>query len=103
MVVVKRKQVGKPVPFDVILATDWTAQQESVAFMMVEDDGGTQTSWKLDAVVKVNSKSYGVEVNLPYHEKDDIVWRGSLSYDFFHKYDGTPQHFGDADLTFAIE
>ena len=103
MITVKRNQVGEKIPFDAILVSDWTEQLETVAFMITEDDGGTRTSWKLNATVKVSSKAYGIEIELPYRANDDIVWRGALSYGFFKKYDGTTQHFGDVDLTFSIE
>jgi len=100
MIVIKRSQKGKPVPFNAILVSDWTDQMESVAFLISEDDGGTITSWKATAVVKVKSKSYGVELEIPINDKDDIVWRGSLAAEFIEKYAGQVQHFGDVDLTF---
>lgn len=103
MIVVKRNQVGMKIPFNAILVSDWTDQLETVAFMITEDDGGTRTSWKLEATVKVSSKSYGIDIELPYRANDDIVWRGSLSYNFLQKYSGAEQHFGDVDLTFSIE
>jgi len=100
MIVIKRRQKGIPVPFNAILVSDWTDQMESVAFLISEDDGGTQTSWKATAVVKVKSKSYGIELDIPINDKDDIVWRGSLAGEFIEKYAGEVQHFGDVDLTF---
>lgn len=100
MIVVKRSDKGKPVPFNAILVSDWTDQMEEMAFLITEDDGGTQTRWKASAVVKVNSKSYGIEMDIPFNEKDDIVWRGSLSSKFIKKYAGQIQHYGDVDLTF---
>ena len=100
MIVVKRDQKGVPVPFNAILISEWTDQMEELAFLITEDDGGTVTNWKASAVVKVNSKSYGIELDIPYRDKDDIVWRGSLSSKFVEKYAGQVQHFGDVDLTF---
>lgn len=102
MIVVKRNQVGVPQPFNAVLVSDWTGQMESCAFMIVEDDGGTQTSWKCTALVRIESKSYGVELDLPFKTKDDIVWRGQLSSRFIETYDGTPSRFGDVNLTFEI-
>ena len=100
MIVVKRNQKGVTVPFNAILISEWTDQMEELAFLITEDDGGTVTNWKASAVVKVNSKSYGIELDIPYRDKDDIVWRGSLSSKFVEKYAGQVQHFGDVDLTF---
>jgi len=100
MIVIRRCQKGVSVPFNAILVSDWTDQMESVAFLISEDDGGTITSWKATAVVKVKSKSYGVELDIPVNDKDDIVWRGSLAAEFIDKYAGKVQHFGDVDLTF---
>lgn len=102
MIVVKRSQVGIPQPFNAILLTDWTGQMESCAFMITEDDGGTQTEWTTKAKVFVAGKSYGVEVTLPLNVRDDIVWRGQLMSSWIEKYDAVRSPFGDVDLTFGI-
>lgn len=102
MIVVKRNQVGIPQPFNAVLVSDWTGQMENCAFMIVEDDGGKETSWKCTALVRIESKSYGVELDLPFKTRDDIVWRGSLSRRFIEAYDGMPSRFGDVNLTFEI-
>lgn len=102
MIVVKRKQLGQKIPFNAMLISDWSPQLETFGFMITENDGGTKTSWKLDAVVKIKSKSYGINVELPLYTKDDIVWRGALSSRYFENYSGTTEHFGDVDLTFEV-
>lgn len=102
MVVVKRKQLGQKIPFNAMLISDWSPQLETFGFMITENDGGTRTSWKLDAVVKIKSKSYGINVELPLYTKDDIVWRGALSSRYFENYSGATEHFGDVDLTFEV-
>lgn len=103
LVVVKRKNVGVELDMDCILMTDFTEQLEKLAFMLTEDDGGTKTSWKCAATVKVQSKSYGFDVDLPFSSKDDIVWRGQLSTDFFREADEVSGRFGDVVLKFALE
>ena len=108
MLVVKRSQVGKKIPFNALLLTNFTDQMEKIAFMVIEDDGGTTTSWKCSAVVKYNSKQYGFELEIPYRDKDDIVWRGQLTRNFFQslfdKGGGTlTGRFGDVEITFALE
>ena len=108
MIVVKRSQVGKKVPFNAVLLTNFTEQMEKIAFMVIEDDGGTTTSWKCSAVVKYNSKQYGFELEIPYKDKDDVVWRGQLTRNFFKEvFDeggGTlTGRFGDVEITFALE
>ena len=103
MVVVKRSNLGVTIPFNAMLISDWTDQLESFAFLITEDDGGTRTSWKTEAVVKVNSKSYGVVIDLPFNIRDDIVWRGSISNRFMSQYSGKTAHFGDVDITFEIQ
>ena len=102
MIVVRRKQIGQPVPFNAVLVSDWTDQVEQFAFMILEDDGGTQSKWDFDITVKVQSKSYGVSVSLPINVKDDIVWRGGLTSRYFEKYAGQKERFGDVDLTFEL-
>ena len=102
MISVKRDQLAQTIPFDAVIISDWTEQLDSFAFLIVEDDGGSQTSWKVDATVKVQSKSYGVTISIPYNERDDIVWRGSLSSRYFERYAGAPIHFGGVDATFEL-
>lgn len=102
MLVVKRSQVEKTIPMNVVLVSQWTDQLENIAFMLTEDDGGTRTEWKCSACVKIKSKSYGFEVALPFNSRDDIVWRGQLSAPYLEKYDGVAGRFGDVELTFSL-
>lgn len=102
MIVVRRMQLGQPRPFNAMLVSDWTEQLQSCAFMIIEDDGGTQTSWKTEGEVKIKSKTYGFSVNLPFRTRDDIVWRGSLSRRYFENYSNVTGHFGDVDLVFEV-
>ena len=102
MLVVKRGQMGKTIPMNVVLVSQWTDQLENIAFMLTEDDGGTRTEWKCSAYVKIKSKSYGFEVALPFNSRDDIVWRGQLSAPYLEKYDGVAGRFGDVELTFSL-
>ena len=108
MLVVRRHQLKKKIPFDAVLLTNFTDQMEKIAFMVVEDDGGTTTNWKCSAVVKYNSKSYGFELDIPYKDKDDIVWRGQLTRNFFQelfdrKNATLTGRFGDVEITFSLE
>lgn len=102
MVVVKRSQMGSPVPFNAVLVSDWTGQMTHCAFMITEDDGGTRTEWNCTALVRIESKSYGVELKLPFNSRDDIVWRGQLSSRWLEANSNLVGHFGDVDLTFEI-
>lgn len=102
MIVVKRKYVGEPQNFNAVLVSDWTEQLTHCALIITEDDGGTKTSWKCSAVVKIKSKSYGFEIDLPINTRDDIVWRGQLSRKYIEANNGVTGHFGDVDLTFEL-
>ena len=102
LIVVRRNQVGKALDFNAVLVSEWTGMLDNCAFMCTEDDGGTQTTWKCSAVVKYNSKSYGFDVELPLHARDDIVWRGALTRSYIEKYSGTTGHFGDVDLVLEL-
>ena len=102
MINVKRKYVGKTLRFNTVLVSEWTPQLEECVFLMVEDDGGKQTSWKASGVVKIKSKSYGFEVDLPFRRNDDLVWRGKLSSNYFKKNNGKPNRFGDVSITFSF-
>lgn len=101
--VVRRKQLGQELEIGTILMTDFSSAMEKMAFLVTEDDGGTRTSWKCSAVVKYNSRSYGFEMDIPYNEKDDIVWRGQLASTFFQSEDTVSGRFGDVVITFALE
>lgn len=103
MIVVKRDQVGIPQPFNAVLISDWTDQVDNCAFMIIEDDGGKQTSWECTALVRVASKSYGIEIDLPFRTRDDIVWRGSLTSRYLTANNNRPENFGDITITFEIE
>ena len=102
MIVVKRSQVGKPQPFNAVLVTEWPEQMTHCAFMITEDDGGTRTEWKCTALVRIASKSYGLEINLPFNSRDDVVWRGQLSSRWIESFSGIPTRFGDIGLTFEV-
>lgn len=102
MINVKRKQVGKTLRFNSVLVSEWTPQLEECVFLMIEDDGGKQTSWKASGLVKIKSRSYGFEVELPLRRNDDLVWRGKLSGNYFEKYNGKPNRFGDVSVTFSF-
>ena len=103
MLVVKRSQVGHALPLKVMLLTDFTEQMEEVAFAIMEDDGGKTTSWKCEAVVKYKSKSYGFTLEIPYKDKDDIVWRGQLSSDYLRESRYVTGRFGDVEVTFELQ
>ena len=102
LIVVRRNQVGKPVDFNAVLVSEWTGMLDNCAFMMVEDDGGTLTTWKCSAMVRYNSKSYGFEIEIPLHTRDDIVWRGALSRTYIERNSGVTGHFGDVDLVLEL-
>ena len=102
LIVVKRSDVGVTIPINTIMVTDWTKDLKSCAFMIHEDDGGTQDKWKCSAVVKWNSKSYGFEMELPIKTRDDIVWRGQLTRSFVEKYSGKLSNFGEVSLVMEL-
>ena len=102
MIVVKRSQVGKPQPFNAVLVSDWTDQMLNCAFLITEDDGGTRTDWNCTALVRVASKSYGVEMKIPFNSRDDIVWRGQLAAKWLQANSNVVGHVGDVDLTFEV-
>lgn len=102
MIVVKRHQLGIPQPFNAVLVSEISEQLTHCALMIIEDDGGTVTSWDCKAFVRIASKSYGVEVSLPFKSRDDIVWRGQLALGWFENNNKVSGHFGDVDLTFEI-
>ena len=102
IIVVRRDQVNVPQVLNTVLVSEWTDQLENAAFMIVEDDGGTVTSWTCNATVKYNSKSYGFELTIPYRSRDDIVWRGQLSRNYLETNNLVKGRFGDVSVTFEI-
>ena len=102
MVVVRRGQLKKDVEVNNILVSEFSDALDRLAFLIIEDDGGTTTSWKCSATVKYNSKSYGFDVEIPYKDKDDIVWRGQLAASYFLQQEEVTGRFGDVEVTFTI-
>ena len=102
MIVVRRSQVEEELPFNAVLVSEWTDQLHACAFMVIEDDGGTRTSWKASATVKYNSKQYGIDVEIPLYTRDDIVWRGSLTRSYIERYSGQPARYGDIELVLEL-
>ena len=102
IVVVRRGQVGEFVPFNAVLVSGWSHMFESCALMIIEDDGGTQTSWKCSATVKYESKAYGFDIDLPLRSRDDIVWRGNLTRTFVEKNSGHTVSLGDVQLVLEL-
>lgn len=103
MIVVKRNQAGIPQQINTMLISDWNQQMSHCAFMITEDDGGTRTEWKCTALVRIKSMSYGVELNLPFNTRDDVVWRGQLSERWLSASSGLTGSFGDLDLAFDLK
>jgi hypothetical protein len=99
----KRGQIGNPLSMNVLLVSNWTDQMVNSAFMITEDDGGTRTEWECTALVRVESRSYGIELKLPFNSRDDIVWRGQLASKWLEANKGKAGHFGDLDITFEVQ
>ena len=102
LIVVRRKQVGEVLDFNAVLVSEWTGMLDNCAFMMVEDDGGTLTTWKCSAMVKYNSRSYGFEIEIPLRTRDDIIWRGALTRTYIERNSGVTGHFGDVELVLEL-
>lgn len=102
MVVVKRSQKDEEIPFNVILVSEWTSKLQSCAFMITEDDGGTRTSWKWVSKVIIKNQSYGIDVDIPFNSRDDIVWRGSLTRKYIEKYSGQNCGYGDVEAVLEL-
>lgn len=102
MVVVRRNKLGVPQPFNAVLVSDMSEQLTHCAMMITEDDGGTITKWETTALVRIASKSYGIELSFPFNSRDDIVWRGQLATTWFENNSNVVGHFGDVDLTFEV-
>ena len=102
LIVVRRKEMGKVLDFNAVLVSEWTGMLDNCAFMMVEDDGGTMTTWKCSAMVKYNSRSYGFEIEIPLRTRDDIIWRGALTRTYIERNSGRTGHFGDVELVLEL-
>jgi len=102
MIVVKRKMKGQSLPFNAVLVSDWSDQMTHCAFMITEDDGGTMTTWDCKALVRIASKSYGVEIKIPFNSRDDIVWRGQLASSWLEGNSNLSANFGDIEATFEV-
>jgi hypothetical protein len=102
MISVKRSQVRQKIPVRAVLISEWTEDLQSLAFLVTEDDGGTQVTWKCTAKVTVKSKSFGIDIEIPLNSRDDIIWRGQLTRNYLEKNNGLEGQFGDVWLTFGF-
>jgi hypothetical protein len=102
MVVVQRFCEGYTMPMNVVLVSDWSPQMSHCAFMISEDDGGYWDEWKCTALVRIASKSYGIEINLPIRSWDDVVWRGRLAWNWLEAYSGVTGRYGDVAITLDV-
>ena len=102
MIVVRRGQLGEEILLNTVLVSEWTQQLSNCGLMIVEDDGGTQTSWKCSAVVKFKSQSSGLEVDLPFRTRDDIIWRGSVTRSYVERNSGKPVNLGDVEVVMEL-
>lgn len=102
MLVVRRGQLDYLLQYDLMLISDWSDQMSHCAFMISEDDGGYWDSWKCTALVRIASKSYGIEINIPIKSYDDVVWRGRLAWDWLETNSGKMGRYGDVNLTFDV-
>lgn len=103
MIVVKRSQKGQKIPFNTLLLSGFTDYLEQIALLITESDGGTRTSWKCQAKVMIKSKSYGIDIDLPFYTKDDIVWRGPISLDYLRRRGSDTGRFGDVEISFEVK
>lgn len=101
-IVVRRGEIGERKDINTILVSDWTTQMTSIAMMIIEDDGGRQTKWETEIMVKVDSKSYGIAVSIPLNVRDDIVWRGSLSSRYLFSTQAEHTVFSDVEVEMEI-
>ena len=102
MIVVKRGDVGYKLPMNIMLISDWSEQMSHCAFMIIEDDGGFWEEWKCTALVRISSRSYGIELEIPLRSWDDIVWRGRLAWNWLQTNTGKTFRYGDVELTFDV-
>lgn len=102
MVVAKRNSLHWPINVNTVLMTDWTDQLTHCVLMVYEDDGGFVSDWNCTALVRIASKSYGVELNIPFRSFDDIVWRGRLSREWLEYSSNRIGKFGNVDIVFEL-
>ena len=98
MIVIRRGQVGEEVMFNAILASEWAKGLTSLGFMIIEDDGGKQSTWDVKLGGKYNSKTYEAYLSIPINSRDDIVWRGFLGRSFVEKNCNKYCGFGEVEL-----
>ena len=86
-----------------MLGTGVSDQLDKLAWLVVGDDVGTRTNLECSASVKIKSKTYGFDIDIPFRTSDDVVWRGQLGATYFAKGKSIEGRFGDVKLSFALE
>lgn len=103
VIVVKRRDLGVRKQYNLVLVSDYSEQLDKLAFLVNEEDMGEVTSWKGSIEIKYNSKTYGISVDIPYRNGDDIVWRGQLNYSYLASKESVTGRFGDVSITFQVK
>lgn len=103
VIVVKRSEAGLKKAYNLMLVSDYSEVLEKIAFLVNEEDSGDITSWKGSIELKIKSKSYGVSVDIPYRNGDDIVWRGQLGSSYLSSKEEVNGRFGDVSITFQLK
>ncbi|MCF0197961.1 MAG: hypothetical protein HUK02_01380 [Bacteroidaceae bacterium] len=58
-----------------VLNFDWTPNENDAAFMIHEEDGGDAVQWEADLSLTWGGAEYGFKVNLPYKNKDELIYK----------------------------
>lgn len=72
---IKRKDIKNKHWFEIhsVMASNWSENELSAAFMIHEDDGGGRRDQKFDIGLKIGSKTYGFNFSLFWKKRDDMV------------------------------
>ena len=103
VIVVKRRDLGRCKQYNLVLVSDYSEELDKIAFLVNEEDMGEVTSWKGSIELKYKSKTYGLSVDIPYRNGDDIVWRGQLNYSYLSSKESVNGRFGDVSITFQVK
>jgi len=103
VMVVKRSELNEKKTYNLVLVSDYSEVLDKIAFLINEEDYGDYTSWKGSVELKLKSKVYGMSVDIPIRNGDDIVWRGQLSASYLSSKSGISGRFGDVAITFVLK
>lgn len=91
-----------------IMISDSKPNDIDIAFMLLEEDQGSERNWETELILKLFSKEYSIKVKLPFKSGDDMIYQTHYSRNFIfstlnYKNGKFVEHKAPGDCFFTME